>query len=68
MAYNRQYMLRRIDAVQKLARLYYEPGRQDRSWRWVWRCHILPIYQISFSTFEKYMSVDVGRELEKLKN
>jgi len=61
-------MLRRIAAIQELARLYYEPGRQDRSWRWVWRYHILPIYQISFSTFEKYMSVDVGRELEKLKN
>ena len=68
MAYNREYMLRRIDMVQKLARQYYEPGRHDRSWRWVWRYRVLPVYSISFRTFESYMAVDVEKELEKLKS
>lgn len=66
MAYTREYKLRRIEAIQELARNHYEPGRQDRSWNWVWRCHILPLYQISFRTFKSYMAVDVEAERRKI--
>jgi len=66
MAYNHKYKLLRIQAIQRLAYQHYEPGRQDRSWRWVWRCHILPIYQIGFRTFEQYMSIDVESKLNEM--
>ena len=65
--YTREYILRRVAAIQKRARQHYEPGRQDRSWPWVWRYHILPVYSISFRTFERYMAIDVEKELEKLR-
>lgn len=50
----------RAEQICKIAAEYYEPGRQDRSYKWVWRYHILPIYGINYRTFLKYMK-ETGR-------
>lgn len=51
--------LKRIAAIQAIVAQWYEPGRQDRCRRWVWRNKIYPVYGISEKTFYMYMQVDV---------
>ncbi len=45
----------RAQAVRELFRQWYEPGRQDRCKRWVWRTKILPEFGISLRTFCRYL-------------
>lgn len=66
MAFNRLHILHLAVAVQQMAALYYEPGRQDRSYKNVWRNHINPKYHIGYRTFLKYLSMDAARELKEL--
>lgn len=51
MAYNNKNFLKRRAAAVRLANQHYEPGRQDRCYRWVWEHHVRPIYHISYNTF-----------------
>ncbi|MDR2652060.1 MAG: hypothetical protein LBC68_07050 [Prevotellaceae bacterium] len=57
MAYNNENLLNRISEICEFAYRRYEQGRQDRSWRWVWRYHVHPTYHISFRTFKQYLKV-----------
>jgi hypothetical protein len=52
--------------VQDLAARYYEPGRQDRCYKWVWKRHIAPIYGFGYRTFLRYLNVNVppGADIE----
>ena len=43
---------------------YYEPGRHDRSWKWVWKYRVEPEYHISFSTFKKYLKMYVRKQTD----
>lgn len=55
--YNKKGYYIRAKAIQELTAKHYEPGRQDRSYKWVWRYHILPLYGICYVTFLKYIKV-----------
>jgi len=59
MAYTNTYLLQRVAEIQAFARQHYEPGRQDRSWRWVWQHRVKPKYHISYRTFNKYMKIKI---------
>ena len=63
MAYNRINYLNRVHEIQQFARQFYEPGRQDRSWAWVWKNRVYPAFCNSRRTFTSYMSIDVERAL-----
>jgi hypothetical protein len=57
MAYNDDLMQKRACDIYVFAIKYYESGRHDRSWRWVWRHRVEPEYHISYSTFKKYLKI-----------
>lgn len=49
----------RIKTVQEISRLYYEPGRHDRSYKWVWRYKVYPIIPICYRVFLNYMKIQL---------
>ncbi len=51
MAYNKRGYFLRAKVLQEIAKQHYEPGRQDRCLKWVWRRHIYPAYGICYRTF-----------------
>lgn len=57
MAYNRKGYIKRAKAIQELTAQHYEPGRQDRCYKWVWKKHIHPVYAISYHTYLAYLKV-----------
>ena len=59
MAYNKVGYYRRAKAVQELAARYYEPERQDRCYKWVWKRHIAPLYGFGYRTFLRYLHAKV---------
>ena len=55
MAYNRRnYIQKRKHAVQ-IANSYYEPGRHDRCYRWVWRKYIRDTFHVDYMTFMRWL-------------
>lgn len=57
MSYNRNGYFIRAARIQELTRQYYEPERQDRCYKWVWRKHIRPIYGIGYRAYLRYLWV-----------
>lgn len=51
---------KRILQVRAILREHYEPGRQDRSKQWVWRCYVKPLTGISRATFFRYLTADIS--------
>lgn len=43
--------------VRAIVEEHYEPGRQDRNRRWVFRNHVLKTYPMSERTFWRYMGL-----------
>lgn len=43
--------------VRTLVELHYEPGRQDRNRRWVFRNVVVKTYPMSERTFWRYMTL-----------
>lgn len=41
--------------VREIVEKHYEPGRQDRCRRWVFRNHVVKIYPMSERTFWRYL-------------
>lgn len=48
-------MMRKALIVRKLVDEHYEPGRQDRNRKWVFRNIVSKSYPMSLSTFWRYM-------------
>ena len=59
MAFNSLYTLKIAEEVQKITRQHYEPGRQDRNYRAVWKYHVQPHYPINYKTYLRYIKIDV---------
>lgn len=55
MAYNRTGYCIRAKVLHDLAAQHYEPGRQDRCLKWVWRWHVRSLYGIGYRTFLRYL-------------
>ncbi|MCL1942796.1 MAG: hypothetical protein FWF54_04520 [Candidatus Azobacteroides sp.] len=45
---------------------YYEPGRQDRSYRAVWRKYIFPVYPMCYRTYLNYLKINTKKALKDL--
>jgi len=50
--------------VRTLVELHYEPGRQDRNRRWVFRNVVLKTYPMSERTFWRYMSLTRDQQMQ----
>ena len=62
MAYNNKNFLKRRAAAVRLANEYYEPGRQDRCYKWVWRKYIRPVYQVEYKTFMLWIAAERAKD------
>ena len=56
--------LLRIKKVCELTQQHYEPGRQDRSYKSVWRKFVYPIYPMHYRTYLKYINTPLPKEKE----
>lgn len=69
MAYNNLNKLLLIRDIQELSNLL--KNGDERTYSWIWRNHINPVYRISYATYLKYISMGNVekqiRELEMLK-
>ena len=45
----------RAKHIRAITREHYEPGRQDRNLKWVWRHHIMPLYGIGYRAYLFYL-------------
>lgn len=64
MAYNRTGYFKRAKAIQELTARHYEPGRQDRCLKWVWRVHIKPLFGICYQTFLTYQNTKIPEDTD----
>lgn len=64
MAYNRAGYYKRAEQIQAIVREHYEPGRQDRCLKWVWRKYVEPVYGMCYVTFLKYANAELKKEPE----
>lgn len=65
MSYNKKGYYKRAQKIQQIAKEFYEPGRQDRCYKWVWRYHVLPVYGIQYRAFLTYLKVEIPDDLER---
>jgi hypothetical protein len=49
--------LKQAELIARIIKQHYEPGRQDRNLRWIYRNHILKTYPISERTYWRYVSL-----------
>lgn len=55
MAYNnRNHELKRAHAL-RITEQYYEPGRQDRCLKWVWRKFIRDEFHVGYATYLRWL-------------
>lgn len=47
--------MRKAQLVRQLVDEHYEPGRQDRNRKWVYRNIVVKIFPMSLTTFWRYM-------------
>lgn len=57
--------LLRIQHVCEIVQKHYEPGRQDRCYRAVWRQYVYPVYPMCYRTFLNYLNVPTGELADK---
>ncbi len=55
MAYNNQNYLRRRRHAAQITALHYEPGRQDRCHKWVWRKYIYDQFHVCYITYMRWL-------------
>lgn len=58
MAYNKDNFNQRIKEAVKVTKMYYEPGRQDRSHTWIWQTHIHDTFHVCYATYMSWLRSD----------
>lgn len=58
MAYNNKNYLEKVKQAVAVTKTHYEPGRQDRNHRWVWRTKIHDTFHIGYPTYLKWLRED----------
>jgi hypothetical protein len=54
----RESVKKRAETVRSIVETYYEPGRQDRSKKWVYLHHIKNQFYINERTFWRYLKTE----------
>jgi len=52
--------LLRIKNVCEITQQHYEPGRQDKCYKAVWRSFVFPVYPMHYRTFLNYINTPLG--------
>lgn len=60
----------RAQRIRELTEQHFEPGRQDKCLKMVWRRHVQPVYGISYRAYLRYIrylkhcqNYDINRQL-----
>lgn len=61
MAYNKKGYAQRAKVLQELTQQYYEPERQNRCYKAVWRLYIQRQFGICYATYLKYLEYQPPR-------
>lgn len=56
MAYNKSGYIQRAKALQELTALHFEPERQDRCKKAIWRRYVRDQYGICYNTYLAYLN------------
>ena len=57
--------LRRIALVRDIVNNHYEPGRNDRCYKEVWRRYVYPVYPMCYRTFLNYIGVNIAQQTKR---
>lgn len=56
--------LLRAKHICEITMMYYESGRQDRSYRAIWKKYIYPVYPMCYRTYLNYLKINFKKELK----
>ena len=65
MPYNNKNLIRRQQHAIRITEQYYEPGRHDRCYRWVWRKYIYEMFHIEYRTYLKWLRAEKKRQKDR---
>lgn len=61
MSYNNKNHIRRREKAMQVTAEYYEPGRHDRCYKWVWRKVIRDQFHIEYRTYLQWIREEKAR-------
>ena len=67
MAYNNKNHIRNREHAALITQQYYEPGRQDRCLRWVWRKHIRDLFHVEYATYLTWLRKERARTQQDIR-
>ena len=67
MAYNNKNHIRKREHAALITQQYYEPGRQDRCLRWVWRTHIRDLFHVEYATYLTWLRKERARTQQDIR-
>ena len=67
MAYTHKPHIRTREHAALITQQYYEPGRQDRCLRWVWRKHIRDLFHVEYATYLTWLRKERARTQQDIR-
>lgn len=67
MAYRNKNQIRKRERAVQITRQYYEPGRQDRCLRWVWKKYIHDLFHVEYATYLTWLRLERKRTHEDVR-
>ena len=67
MAYNNKNHIRKREHAALITHQYYEPGRQDRCLKWVWRKHIRDLFHVEYATYLTWLRKERARTQQDIR-
>jgi len=58
--------LKQAEKVREIVDQWYEPGRHDRCYNWVFVHKIRPVFGISKSTYKRYLQLAPTKKKQKI--
>lgn len=59
MSYINSNHLEKVKQAVEVTKAHYEPGRQDRNHRWVWRTQIYDMFHVEYKTYLGWLRKDL---------
>jgi hypothetical protein len=67
MAYNNKNHIRKCEHAVRITKLYYEPGRQDRCLKWVWKKYIYDQFHVEYAAYLSWLRKERERTQQDIR-
>ena len=67
MAYNNKNHIRKREHAALITQQYYEPRRQDRCLKWLWRQHIRDLFHVEYATYLTWLRKERARTQQDIR-